>query len=188
MALIPAATGEARAQSASHGESRAYNVALGVGCDHCHVSSDWRAPTKPTFDFARRMASMVRGLNAGPLAGRTPITCWSCHRGQSIPDRLPAAAWKTLASAYAPVFAAGHADQDLTMSVYAASLGVNCTHCHVGDEWADRSRPAHATARAMASMFDPMPTFFNASVRVLRTQCYMCHHGRTVVERAPAAQ
>ncbi|MFN8579557.1 MAG: photosynthetic reaction center cytochrome c subunit family protein [Gemmatimonadaceae bacterium] len=187
VALTLGVANGAPAQPDSHGESREYNTALGVSCEHCHVDTDRRASTKPTFDFARRMAAMVRGLNAGPLSGRRPITCWSCHRGQSVPARLPRTAWESIASEYASVFARGHADQELSMSVYAASLGVDCAHCHVQGAWADRSRPAHATARAMVSMFELIPTFYDAAVRRPRTQCFMCHHGSTVIARTPPA-
>lgn len=182
--FVAASATAALAQAApDHATSRAYNVALGVDCTHCHAGA---LPPPPTYDFARRMAAMVRGLNEGPLAGRAPLTCWSCHRGRMIPARLPRADWEALAAAYAPVFTAGHADQELAMSVYAASLGVGCAHCHVENAWADRSRPAYATARLMASMFELIPTFFDAAVRAPRTQCYMCHQGRTRVERAPS--
>lgn len=175
----------ASAQPGDHGTSREYNIALGVACEHCHDGGDRRASAKPTFDFARRMAAMARGLNAGPLSGRAPITCWSCHRGERVPRRLPATAWEAIASSNARVFAGGHADQEVTMSVYAASLGVDCGHCHVAGAWADRSKPAHATAGVMVSMFDLIPTFFDPAVRAPRTQCYMCHHGSTVVARSP---
>jgi Photosynthetic reaction centre cytochrome C subunit len=188
LALMLGAAGTVWAQPEGHGESREYNVALGVACDHCHVPVDWRAPDKSTFDFARRMTAMVRGLNDGPLAGRPPITCWSCHRGQRLPARLPQAAWKALLSEYAPVFASGDADQALTMSVYASSLGVRCSYCHVQGAWADPSRPPHATTRTMVSMFDLIPSFFDAAVRTPTTQCFMCHHGRPVVERARPVQ
>lgn len=176
---------DATAQPDNHGESRAYNTALGVACDHCHDDSDWRASTKPTFDFARRMAAMARGLNALPLAGRAPVTCWTCHRGQRVPRRLPPAAWQAIAASNARVFSSGHADQELAMSVYAASLGVDCAHCHTPGAWADASKPAHATARTMVSMFDLIPTFFDPAVRTPRTQCFMCHQGSTAVARVP---
>lgn len=175
------------AQTTHHGASPEYSTALGVGCAHCHEDADWRASAKPAFDFARRMAAMVRGLNAGPLAGRAPITCWSCHRGRTVPERLPTTAWEAIASSNALVFAGGHAEQEVTMSVYAASLGVECAYCHVPGAWADRSRPAHATARAMVAMFDLFPTFFDPAVRTPRTQCFMCHHGSTGIARTPPA-
>lgn len=64
-------TAVAQAQPGGHGESSEDNTALGVNCGHCHVEDDWKASTKPTFEFAGRMVAMVCGLNAGPLAGRS---------------------------------------------------------------------------------------------------------------------
>lgn len=105
-----------------------------------------------------------------------------------MPERLRATAWEAIALSNAPVFAGRHAEQEVTMSVYAASLGVDCAFCHVPGAWADRSKPAHATARAMAAMFDLIPTFFDPAVRTPRTQCFMCHHGGTGIARTPPAQ
>jgi hypothetical protein len=38
----------------------------------------------------------------------------------------------------------------------------------------------------MSTLFDLIPTYFDEAVRMPRTQCYMCHQGRTRIERAPA--
>ena len=48
----------------------------------------------------------------------------------------------------------------LTMSVIAASLGVNCEYCHAGDEWDSDNKPAKKTARDMLRMFDDLPDVF----------------------------
>ena len=77
-----------------HVVSRVYNQSLGVDCDHCHAVTDFADTSKPTFDFARRMERMVRGLNDGPLRELGGISCWSCHRGHAIPARLPRADWE----------------------------------------------------------------------------------------------
>lgn len=176
--------GAAQAQSPSaHAESREYNTALGVECSHCHAATDARDASKPTFDFARRMARMVRGLNDGPLRARGGVTCWSCHRGRMTPARLPRADWESIASTHRATFAGEPDGRGLTMSVYAASLGVACSHCHVDGNWGDASKPAHETVGVMSTIFDVIPMFFDPAVRTPRTQCFMCHHGRVNVER-----
>lgn len=49
--------------------------------------------------------------------------------------------------------------------------------------------PAGDTPAAISSVeADLIPTFFDATVRSPRTQCFMCHHGSTVVARAPLAR
>jgi hypothetical protein len=69
------------------------------------------------------------------------------------------------------------------MGVYSASLGVDCSHCHVPGNWADASKPAHQTVHLMVSMFNLIPAYFNREVRTPLTQCYMCHQGHVRVER-----
>ena len=176
----------AQAQAGSeHAASRGYNRALGVDCGHCHTGTDFTDTSKPAFDFARRMARMVRGISDGPLEERGGVTCWTCHRGHAIPARLPRAEWESIAATHAADFAGGRDGLGLTMSVYAASLGVACSHCHASGNWKDASKPPHQTVAVMTTIFDLIPTYFDAAVRMPRTQCYMCHQGRVRVERAP---
>jgi hypothetical protein len=115
------------------------------------------------------------------------ISCWSCHRGLTIPARLPRERWESIATARAADFAGRREGLDLTMSVYAASLGVDCSHCHVSGDWADGSKPAHQMVAVMSTIFDLIPAFFDPAVRMPRTQCYMCHQGHVTVERAPTS-
>jgi Photosynthetic reaction centre cytochrome C subunit len=166
-----------------HAITGAYTQSLGIECSHCHVDNDLADASKPTFDFARRMARMVGGLNEGPLKALGGISCWSCHRGRAIPARIPRADWESLAEAHAADFTGGREGLGLSMGVYAASLGVECSHCHFEGRWADASKPAHAMVAVMSTIFDLVPTYFDRAVRTPRTQCYMCHHGQVRVER-----
>ena len=171
------------AQAPEHATSGSYNQALGVECTHCHVAGAFADSSKPTFDFARRMGQMVRGLSDGPLKPLGGVTCWSCHRGHAIPARIPRESWESITTAHAADFVGGRENLGLAMGVYAASLGVDCAHCHVSGNWKDGSKRQHAMVTTMASMFDLIPTYFDAAVRMPRTQCYMCHQGSTRVER-----
>jgi hypothetical protein len=173
------------ASTPEHAGTRAYNIALGVDCQHCHAGSSFADSSKPVFDFARRMERMVGGLNDGPLKALGGVTCWSCHRGHTAPPRLPRVNWESIAAAHAPEFA-GRDDLSLAMSVYSASLGVACSHCHVDEDWATGSKRPHQMVARMAPIFDLIPTYFDIAVRAPRTQCYMCHQGRTAIERRPA--
>ena len=67
------------------------------------------------------------------------------------------------------------------MSVYAASLGVDCEHCHDGDR-ALNTRAAKAMVARMLPVFDEIPRHFEKS-RMPTTQCFMCHQGKLVPER-----
>jgi hypothetical protein len=177
--LAPAGAG---AQGEVPARMRFWSTALGVECAHCHLEGAWTDTSKPAFEFARRMARMVDGLNAGPLNAFEPITCWTCHRGQPRPARLPATAWQTIRDRHVGEFTSPSAA--LTMSVYSASLGVDCSHCHEAGSFSAPGKPAHAMVAKMLPIFDEIPKHFDASRRPV-TQCFMCHQGRRIPERLP---
>lgn len=162
---------------------RAWSTALGVECSHCHVVGSWSTPARPAFEFAQRMSRMVSALNAGPLKDFDPIACWTCHRGQARPARLPRPLWEGMQLAHTADFASSP-DRALAMSVYAASLGVGCTHCHEAGNWTAATKPAHAMVEKMLPIFDEIPKHFDKA-RMPPTQCYMCHQGQRTPQRAP---
>jgi hypothetical protein len=88
-----------------------------------------------------------------------------------------------MVKAHAADLAGGRTGLDLAMGVYSASLGVECSHCHIDGNWSDGSRRAHQMVRSMARMFVLIPSFFEGSTRQPVTQCYMCHQGNVHVER-----
>jgi hypothetical protein len=62
------------------------------------------------------------------------------------------------------------------------ALGVECSHCHAPDQWADESKPAKATARKMIEMV----TLLNGKLRgVGEVRCWTCHQGQTQPSRLP---
>lgn len=166
-----------QAGTPSHGTDRSLNVALGVECEHCHTSSNWSDATRPAFATAQRMMAMVAFLGGGPLAGTSGVSCWSCHRGQRRPSRIPTERWQQIQrDRFVGPLATQPDDVQLTMAVYSASLGVECGHCHVDGDWTSALKPAHATASRMSAMVSELPRFLPAGAR---TQCFMCHQGRT---------
>jgi Photosynthetic reaction centre cytochrome C subunit len=84
---------------------RAFNTALGVNCDHCHVwvkpgdaSNDMASDTKPTKAVAREMMRMTADVNTRfataikkPANELTKVECATCHRGAAIPVLPPPA-------------------------------------------------------------------------------------------------
>jgi hypothetical protein len=173
----------AGAQDDVQARMRLWSTSLGVQCTYCHVAEAWADGSKPAHEFAQRMHRMVAALNAGALKGVDAITCWTCHRGQPRPARLPRPLWEGIQSAHAADFAS-KPDRALAMSVYSASLGVECTHCHDIRNWTAATRPAHAMVDKMLPIFDEIPKHFDKS-RVPSTQCYMCHQGQRTPERRP---
>ena len=61
---------------------------LGVDCEHCHVR-DLEKDDKPAKQTARNMFKMVRAINQDNFSGSSPVTCWTCHRGEAKPQSLP---------------------------------------------------------------------------------------------------
>ncbi|WP_321472064.1 c-type cytochrome [uncultured Paludibaculum sp.] len=70
------------------GTMRAFNQALGVQCDFCHVPREFAKDDKEEKQVARAMLKMVMNIkeNGDKFApeGRTAkIACWTCHRGEA---------------------------------------------------------------------------------------------------------
>jgi photosynthetic reaction center cytochrome c subunit len=82
---------------------QAFNQALGVQCSHCHQfigpgdpMNDMAADVKPQKNAARAMLRMVAAINPQVQQGVSKtaesavrVGCWTCHRGQAIPDAPP---------------------------------------------------------------------------------------------------
>jgi hypothetical protein len=80
---------------------RGFSRALGVRCDHCHVSTmvgaketfDFPSDVKPEKDVARTMLRMTERVNADYIGKisqhRNNVTCDTCHRGHSVPEVTP---------------------------------------------------------------------------------------------------
>lgn len=174
----------AHAQDTVSAQMQAWAQALGVECAHCHVDGNWTDASKPTFEFARRMNRMLAALNAGPLKDLGAITCWTCHRGRAIPARLPRDAWEKIRADHLSEFA-DRPNRAIAMSVYAASLGVDCSHCHESDRTVN-TKPQKALVRdTMLPIFEEIPRHFDKAVRTPSTQCFMCHQGQVKPQRNP---
>lgn len=169
---LPAAS---QRDGASHARSQAYNRALGVSCEHCHTADRWTDEAKPQFRTAQAMARMVVALNSGALKGVGEVACWTCHRGEIRPSRVPRAAMDAELAKWPAELAAAPESVKLTMSVYNVTLGVSCDHCHTAD-WKESTKPPMKLVSRMASMFSEFPKYMPATAR---TQCYMCHKGST---------
>jgi hypothetical protein len=66
---------------------------LGVRCTYCHVMKDdkWDfvADEKPEKGTAREMIKMVQVINKGNFKGNPAVGCFTCHRGNHEPVRVP---------------------------------------------------------------------------------------------------
>ena len=76
-----------------------------------------------------------------------------------------------------------------TMKLFAQSLGVRCTHCHVGEEgkplstfdFASDAKPAKLTARKMLAMVHRInrEDLGVTDLSQVKVTCFTCHRGST---------
>ncbi len=80
-------------QSQLYPTMRFMAASLDFGCGSCHVIKDGRIDPalddKPEKQTARQMIKMVMELNKNLGRGDTVVTCYTCHRGNSTPQRAP---------------------------------------------------------------------------------------------------
>jgi len=126
-------------------ESQLYPVmwfiraSLGVSCDYCHVKEGtdidkgwhWDSDDKPQKARAREMMKMVIDINRTSFGGNQVVTCYSCHRGSTRPERAvplptPFARPNTLPTAEAKPAAPVTAEQILSKYINAVG-GQNAT-------------------------------------------------------------
>ena len=67
---------------------------------------------------------------------------------------------------------------------YSRSLGVNCTHCHVVDQWDKDDKPTKPIAREMAKMAQTINNDLLKNIKNLKgpnpiVNCTTCHRGQT---------
>ena len=71
---------------------------LGVNCDYCHVRGDknpqtgeynwfWEKDDKPMKLVGREQMRMTLELNRNGFKGEPVVTCYTCHRGSTRPER-----------------------------------------------------------------------------------------------------
>lgn len=70
-----------------------WSEALGVSCDHCHVTGEWASDVKKEKHIARQMVTLGEELNAslrkidGLKSEKPGVNCFTCHRGEIKPAR-----------------------------------------------------------------------------------------------------
>src|SRR5580693_8172232 len=64
-------------------------TSLGVGCEFCHVEGAFDKDDKKPKVTARKMMAMMFAINKDNFEGNREVTCYSCHRGSSMPVGTP---------------------------------------------------------------------------------------------------
>ena len=111
------------------------------------------AGCKPQLAIARNMYHMLREINERLLLDVGSVACWTCHRGQVQPSRLPRELLDEQIKRWPRELPDAHPGK-LAMAVYSVTLGVDCLHCHVEADWKSDEKAPLRLVRRMAAMFD----------------------------------
>ena len=68
---------------------QAMRPALGVQCTFCHMPPDMASDDNPKKLIARKMMEMVNQINANFPDGKAHVSCYTCHRGATMPLMTP---------------------------------------------------------------------------------------------------
>ena len=65
-------------------------VAPSEGCAYCHALPNFQDDSKYTKVVARRMVEMTQHINSDwqPHVAQTGVTCYTCHRGEPMPNAI----------------------------------------------------------------------------------------------------
>jgi photosynthetic reaction center cytochrome c subunit len=64
-------------------------ASLGVECEYCHVTHANEKDDKKPKVTARKMINMMMAINNDNFEGRREVSCYSCHRGSTVPVGTP---------------------------------------------------------------------------------------------------
>ena len=99
-------------------------TALGVECEFCHVGT--RATDTPNKETARKMMTMMLGINKQNFEGRLEVTCFTCHKGTHDPVNNPTATGQYSAAGpgvfYKPTGAAAGAVDEVMAVAYKEEM------------------------------------------------------------------
>jgi photosynthetic reaction center cytochrome c subunit len=174
-------------------------ASLGVQCTHCHIPDQYEKDDLPTKQNARRMFNMEQVIHKE--IGSNKVTCYTCHRGLPRPgpqsfsprDWQPPKDNKWADQGDKPaeqvfkniqIFKGEPVKNWMTiMSFMSASLGVDCTYCHVEGAFEKDDKPTKQKARVMLNMVTNVgKQFYEKGNRI---SCNTCHRGKTKPEINP---
>jgi hypothetical protein len=168
---------------------------LGADCDHCHVEHDFKSDDKQPKQTARSMMKMALDIDTRFFGGKSYVTCYTCHRGETQPDEFkpakPPMEWPLPALAAADAqkparevyknlqtlgdMPAGRLSE--VMVAFSSALGTGCIHCHEQGQWAADDKPAKRRAREMMAMLkDVSASYFPGGK--FPVKCGTCHRGQ----------
>lgn len=168
---------------------------IGKKCFFCHVEDHFELDDKDAKLTARQMMRMVSMVDADTFGGEARVTCYTCHRGERAPEKLPeklvvkppttplpqlseADAAKPAGEVFKNIqllkqVPAGKLPQ--VMTTFAGSLGVECSFCHVEGNYASDDKKEKKFARTMMRLTGKIDKdYFEGTSPV---GCWTCHRG-----------
>lgn len=181
---------------------KVFNISLGVECAHCHVGDDWASEDAELKNVSRREIRMMAWLRREHFQGMVGPTCWTCHRGSTVPARFPPKELKPAATPEPSPFVmedtpSSEAYKNIQivkglparrlpqiMNMMSVALGVECSSCHVKGDWASDEKEMKQTARKMFSMRTAvLKDHYDEDFG--KIFCWTCHRGSTEPEINP---
>lgn len=180
---------------------------LGVDCEYCHDAEAWHLDDQPAKRTARDMMRMLGSVSETYFETLEVPSCWTCHRGSTIPQYEPNLESDPLVAPNpgAPlVFVpAGVFSEEIrpssevyenvqhygelpanelrgVMEAYSRALGTGCDHCHVEGDWGSDQLLTKLIAGRMFEIEVGMEREFFSSRDAL--SCWTCHRGQVTPE------
>ena len=158
------------------------------GCNYCHNPANLASDEVYTKVAARKMIQMTQSLNSGwdSHVGDTGVTCWTCHRGNPVPENY----WTNAPAPKTKGFAGvKRNDNTPTANSAYASLPGNYADLFLGDgEGLDNISVASSTvypseANTRSTMeAEPTYALMNHMSSALGVNCTFCHNTQSFRE------
>jgi photosynthetic reaction center cytochrome c subunit len=157
-------------------------VAPEVGCNYCHVAADLSSDDIYTKVVSRRMIEMTIDINTNwsEHVGATGVTCFTCHRGESVPSET----WHTgVADPHAGGFAALSYGQNAPAgAVGLTSLPSDPLTAHLRDASESiRVQPVRALPTGSGASIQATEQTYALMIHMsesLGVNCTYCHNTR----------
>lgn len=163
-------------------------VAPEEGCNYCHNPANLASDEVYTKVVARKMIQMTQAVNSdwSSHVGNTGVTCWTCHRGNNIPENY----WSAMPAPKSKGFAnVKRYDNTPTANTVYASLPGNYADLFLGNQdnlgnikIASRTvYPSEANTRKTPDA-EPTYALMNHMSDALGVNCTFCHNTQAFKE------
>lgn len=153
------------------------------GCTYCHNPDNLADDNVYTKIVARRMFQMTQTINSGWDAhvAETGVTCYTCHRGQPVPEYI----WFKDAGAVPSEGMLGYAAGQNTVSIGATSLHTDPFSALLNDDGEIRVEATQALPSDHVASIQDTERTFSLMIHMsegLGVNCAFCHNSRAFNE------